>query len=215
MLASELILQLREDFLEDNVTPYMWSDDKLLRYLNEAIREACRSPLFMDTQSIVISSGTATYDLDIETLDINEIILASQTEPIQQLTKHKIERRFGLTWASDTGDPIAWFREDARITFYPNPTANDTATVYAFRYPEALASTGDEPAIPELYHQNLLYWCAYKAFMTPDIDTGDLSRATQFLTFFDQSFGLKRSARYDMIQRNSPKYGTVTPVRMC
>lgn len=214
--VSELITELREDYLEDEDSQaYKWSDSKLLRYINEAIREACRSPLFRSTQTISIVAGTPTYTLDEDTLDIEDVSLALQTEPLTQKPYDYLSFAFGPGWKQTDDTPYIYVVKDLELTLYPNPIVNDTMTVSSFKYPEKLVSVNETPEIPELYHQSLCYWAAYKAYLTPDIDGGDLTRAQQYLSMFDQAFGIKRSARYNAIQMNNPKYNTVQPVRMC
>ena len=47
MRVDELITELRQDFLEDDIVPYKWSDTKVLRYFNEAILEESGDRVFL------------------------------------------------------------------------------------------------------------------------------------------------------------------------
>lgn len=210
--VDELITELRQDFLQDTDSrKYGWSDEQLLRYLNEAIKEACRAPIFKTVQTFSVVAGTAEYELEEYTQDIDQVFLALQTEPLIQTTKEQLSYR--LSWREDEGTPLH-FVQDTTLLLYPIPIVADTMTVYSFAIPEKLGF-GETPEIPERYHQCLLYWGAYKAYMNPTFEFHDLTRSQQFLSMFDQAFGIKRSARYNTIQMNSPKYNTVAPVRMC
>ena len=40
MTFDDLILEAREDYLDDSVQPYLWSDKQLLRFTKDAVNEA-------------------------------------------------------------------------------------------------------------------------------------------------------------------------------
>ena len=215
MTLAELMLELREDIIEDSEAPYQWSDKQLIRYLNEGAKEAClRSPLYKDNQTVSVIAGTASYTLDDETLEIDEITLALQEDPLIMSTQDQMEIRYGLSWRETTGTPLAFVRKDLTITLYPEPIVSDTMTINAFRVPEKMTSASNIPEFLEYYHQSLLYWAAYKAFLNPDIDQGNVDRAMSFLSMFERFFGPRKSAKYDAIQRNTPKYHSAAPRRM-
>lgn len=49
MTLEELIAQFRTD-ADDTARPYLWGDDDLIRWFNEAVNEACRrSHLLVDS----------------------------------------------------------------------------------------------------------------------------------------------------------------------
>lgn len=215
MTLSELIVELRQDVLDDGVVPYRWSDQQLIRYLNEGAKEACmRSPLYKDNQIVSVVAGTANYTLDDETLEIDEITLALQEDPLIMSTHDQMAIRFGLSWRETTGTPLSFVRKDLTITLYPEPIIDDTMLINAFRVPDKMTSASNIPDFLEYYHQSLLYWAAYKAFLNPDIDQGNIDRAMSFMAQFERYFGPRKSAKYDSIQRNTPKYHSVAPRRM-
>ena len=215
MTLAELINELRSDILEDDIAPYQWSDTQLVRYLNEGAKEAClRSPLYKDTQTVSVVAGTANYTLDDETLEIDEITLALQTDPLIMSTHDQVAIRYGASWRETTGTPLAYVRKDLTITLYPEPIVDDTMTIIAFRVPDKMTSASQIPEFLDYYHQSLLYWAAYKAFLNPDIDQGNVDRGMSFMAMFERYFGPRKSAKYDAIQRNTPKYHSVAPRRM-
>ena len=214
MILSDLFSELREDFLEDDVEPFKWSDKKLLRYFNEAIEEACyRSYLINDSQTIPVIAGTATYTLDDET---REIFLATMTlldRPLERQTDASLTAYAGSSWRKTTGTPRHYVRKDLTLTLYPIPTDNDTLTVLSYRKPDRLYSKSEEPPIPEAHHRFLLYWAAYKAFLNPDIDLGNTDRALSFLKMFDDHFGPRKSAKFETLSMEQPATMRVIPQR--
>lgn len=221
MLLSELATELRQDILEDwnehNASdyPYKWSDTKILRYFNEAIQEAClRAPLYQSTATFSVVSGTSSYTLDKEVRQIDRVNLAAVTYPLTQFSEAEMDAKYGAIWRDDTGTPLAYSRKDDEIILYPEPIAADTMTVLHYRLPDRLYAFGEEPPIPYEHHRCLLYWAAYKAFMSPDIDLGNMERALSFLALFEGHFGKRRDARVEHLNINTPKHHRATPVRM-
>ena len=79
MTLTEIIQSAREDFLDDAVTPYLWSDIVLARYANEAEKEACRRASLLSDKttaqdgdsvplcSLTLVPGTAKYTISKNT----------------------------------------------------------------------------------------------------------------------------------------------------
>jgi hypothetical protein len=103
MVGKELVLQLREDILDDAVLPYLWLDPALLRYLNYAEVQACRRAHLIIDSTTELDSGTAatagtagqqslcrftvvpdqaSYTLSRKILQIRRCQLASQVRPL-------------------------------------------------------------------------------------------------------------------------------------
>lgn len=59
MNGKQLIEHLRESVLDDNVIPYLWSDQELLRLLNYAEVQACRRAHLIVDATTANDSGTA------------------------------------------------------------------------------------------------------------------------------------------------------------
>lgn len=103
MTGQELIAHMRESMLDDNVSPYLWSDAELLRFLNYAEVQACRrAHLIIDDittndQGTAATAGTlgqrplcvltivadqATYNLSSRILQVKRCQLKSMTYPL-------------------------------------------------------------------------------------------------------------------------------------
>lgn len=213
MKYSALITELREDYLDDAVAPYQWSDAKLLRYLNDAVDEAViRAHLKKSTQSITVVADTATYSLNDDCLEVDVMKTTLNGGALTQATEEEISTRCGRDWREHTGTPRLFIRSQQTITLYPIPDANDTATVKYFQRHEAATGTSEEPDIEEKHHRYLNFWAAHRALMTRDVDQNDTERSERFLQRFEQYFGPRRSAQISAL--NSPKYATVQGMRM-
>ncbi len=63
MTGQELVTHLRESVLDDNTTPYLWTDSELLRYLNYSEVQACRRAHLIIDGTTASDSGTGVWSL--------------------------------------------------------------------------------------------------------------------------------------------------------
>jgi hypothetical protein len=80
MLLSDLIAQVRSDFINDQVQPYRWSDDQLTRYALEGVSDACkRTTLIRRVYSIAVSVGNPDYTIDTSVRQILSAVYGAPT----------------------------------------------------------------------------------------------------------------------------------------
>lgn len=149
MLASQLITIIREDYLNDTVADYCWSDAFLLRSLAEAERQACnRSKLiFDDTTSaytqIALKNGTTTYSLSPKVNYLEAVRFEGKA--VTQKSKSELER-VTADWRSQTGmkgKPVEYVVRGRTIRFIPSPDASKDATFIQASAPASGMVTND------------------------------------------------------------------------
>lgn len=142
MTATEIIKVIREGILYDNATPYLWSDDLLEIYLNQAEREACRRanliiddstasdseavPLPLCTVNVV--AGTSVYTLSKKIIRIKNCTPSWNSIDIEQKTEGWLDE-FHPDWRIATGTPVYFLQDKSKITLVPKPVANETKSV--------------------------------------------------------------------------------------
>ncbi|HQC99250.1 MAG TPA: hypothetical protein PK306_26440 [Aquabacterium sp.] len=83
MKVADFIEEFRGT-VEDNAEPFFWSSENIVRYLNEAVQEACeRAKLIEDRStpsvcSLSIEAGVSTYNLHPSVLEIKRLTLNGQ-----------------------------------------------------------------------------------------------------------------------------------------
>lgn len=188
--------------LDDLQAPYLWSEDDLTEYANDAEREACRrARLIVDSTtaeivSINLSASTATYDLDQRILFIKRVKVADISTPLRRVSFKDLDRG-APGWEDETGDPQAYVpdMDEDKLRVYPIPTTAATATLTVIRLPlEDMADDADTPEIKPRYHDSLTYWMEYRAYSKQDAETKDDQKAAKALAMFEQEFGKKSSA---------------------
>ena len=222
MLVSELITVCREDYLDDNVTPYLWPDTFFIRAFAESERQACNRTKFLyndSTASIVeitLVEDQATYSLSQKITYIETILW--ETNLVSHKSKEELDRETP-DWRTDTGltdVTITAFVRGRSIRFSRIPDATDAGSkvyleVYTLPLTELTLVT-ETPSIPDENHRDLCWNVLQQAYSKNDEDSQDLSKANYYEAKVTEAFGDYVSAEVRLNQFNSPKVLTLRPV---
>lgn len=222
MLASELIAIVREDYLDDAIQPYKWSQAGLLRKLTEAERQACNRAnlLYDDTTAtltqITLVDGQSTYSLSNTLTTIENIILDDKY--IIKSTKETLDSILP-SWRTDTGmtNKTCYAVIQGRtIKFIPEPDANDADKIVyleCYRLPvNAIEDADQEFEIPVEFHRDLIWWVLHECYRQQDSDMFNQEKSDYFLNKFNQIFGEPVSAKVRQHQFENPRSLTIRPV---
>jgi hypothetical protein len=162
--------QLRSRFriiAKDRKLPYLWSDEELNIYANEAEREAARRSLILfDVNSVLttvaIVAGTHTYSVSPKILRIERAKLDSMTYPLTVRTRWQMDDCFN-NWEGDLQQQqphtvIQRYEKD-KLRLYPVPNAVDSLKLAVRRLPSVdMTANDDVPEIPDIgnYHEALV-----------------------------------------------------------
>ena len=140
MTGAEIIAATREDYLDDAVAPFLWSNAVLERYLNRAEQEASRRlNLIVDKTtatdsvslplcSLNVVAETSVYTISKKILRIINCIPSWNSVAIKQVTEGWLDEIYP-NWRTDTGNPIYFLVDKGEITLVPTPVANETKSV--------------------------------------------------------------------------------------
>lgn len=183
----------------DLARPYLWSNDELQEFLDDAHNEAAeRASLLRDSTTdeicvIPIIAGTAGYDLDYRILSVERAKLDSQTRPMVITSTEELDLDHP-GWESHTGS-VMKVAIDAqgsgwRATLFGVPGADDTLRLHVFRLPMvSIVGDADEPEIHPRLHVSLVDWMMYRAYSKKDAETQDDAKAAEFEAIFTSAFG--------------------------
>ena len=107
MLVTDILWSARNDYLDDVVLPYRWSDDELLRHLNKALNEWCRETgCIRDTTTesickIPLLAYQHTYPIDSRITEIHTPCNIININTIADTTNHKRVEVKTDAWADD------------------------------------------------------------------------------------------------------------------
>ena len=219
---TDLVLHTRYDIIGDIVEPYLWTDEDLTRYANDAIVEAClRAPLLKRVTTKAIVAATATYAIDVSIKQIYTAKLDLATTPLIQTTDTELSLYYGSQWRTRSGTPTHYVRSGPSLTLYPSPIVNDTLVIASSNVPDAGFDLAVD--IDPIYYNALMYYIAYLAFRTsvdvnPILGENRLQsplKALEYLALFDAQFGTKKTAKFQQLSQDTPLYGSITGGRMC
>lgn len=209
MELRELLDTCREE-TDDEVAPYLCSDKRLVKYLNEAMREAAiRARLLVESElpdvcAITLVPGQASYTLDPAVVIIRRAALRTAPgDPLRRTTTAVLDCT-RHDWRTRAGTPrfLAVDQQGSgkKMTLSPVPDKIDTLDLTVVRLPiEAeLFDEGDdtaEPPFDPMHHEKLVHWASFRAMNVRDVEQGSTNNADRHLELFEQHFGPKPTAR--------------------
>lgn len=185
MSTDELLALLRQD-LADTVEPFLWSDEELLTYLNDAqVMLARKTDGIPDASTpavtqLAITPGVEWYPLHAKVLKVRTAIRRSDGGRLEVLTPETAERN-GVRFNGTQGPVrvVVQGFEDRKLRVWPTPTVADTLELAVFRMP--LKSLLDaDPEVAEQHHIHLLLWARSRAYLKQDAETFDKGRSEDF-----------------------------------
>lgn len=205
MKVADFIEEFR-DAVGDNELPYFWSSEIIVRYLNEAVQEACeRAKLIEDRStsavcSITLQAGESTYPLHPSVFEIKR--LSFRGRPLEETSVEALDCD-SPGWESRSGTPRLFVFEQAsgaqpaRVRLVPTPSGADTIALTVYRgalKPLSADIDQSKPEIHERFHLRLMDWMLHRAYLKQDADTFDPSKANVSLSLFVQAFGERPDA---------------------
>lgn len=201
----QLIEDCRED-LDDEVGPFLWSDELLTKHLNEAVEEACiRARLLVESSRadicrIALKAGQAEYLLHPSIIVIRRVVLGdAQGRPLVRTTSAALD---GVCrdWRSEAGRPeyLVRDRQSRTITLSPIPSEPSELMLTVWRAPaadEVMEGDDDEPVIDAIHHRKLVHWACGRAFMKKDVERSSPQEAAMQMGVFEEYFGPRPTAR--------------------
>jgi len=207
MTLEELISACRTERLDDAKDPFLWSDDELTGYFNDAQDEACRrARLLVDSStaaicSIAITANNALYALDPRVIFVRRAKVASRTKLLGFASYLDMDEHCA-GWEDRTGtiEAVITDFETGTLRTYRTPTADDTLKLTVVRTALEPMAAGEDPEIAPRFHRSLIEWACYRAYNKHDVDALDPKKAERALAEFEREFGPKSPAIDEIYQ---------------
>ena len=184
MNSAELRNAFRQD-VDDEVVPYLWSDDEISAYMTDAQRMFARLTRgIRDATSLMCSvdmvPGEAFAEIDKRILRITRIQRDSDAQPLGIVNIEDMDAQ-GIRLDNTQGrvDTVLIGLEPHKLRWVRMPQVADTASMVVERLPlNAIVSTRSTPLeIDEQHHRALLMWMEALAYAKQDADTRDADKA--------------------------------------
>lgn len=212
MNVSGLVSSFRSRVF-DVVAPYLWSDEEIISYANEAQFQYCRDVRgIADTVTpeitiVRIVPGSADVKLDSRVLQVRSVYATNQQRELTPLTEVDYRRR------GQSARPYAYTLDetDGYISFDCTPAEGDVLRLSVFRLPlEELTGPSDELEVPVQHHMSLMAWMEHLAYLKPDSETYDKRKSDDASSRF-QDFA--KAARHELSRQRhvarSVRYGGI------
>ena len=206
MNLEALLSELRENILRDDAElasgpdDKLWSDDALVRYINDAQQRFARKTLSLrdastpEVTEVTLATGVSSYVLHRSVLAVISARYSTETIDLGRVGRARIMEQpmYDPPWFDSStvsslapGKPLAFYTDETldvdskgavTLTVYPTPGADqDGTTVYlrTARLPLEEFTVNKMKAECELqdeYHLDMLEWAAYRATRNSDID---------------------------------------------
>ncbi len=201
--------------LDDVAEPYLWSDDVLHRFANNAVREVCiRARLLRDDavsspaicRVTVPVTAKGRFKLDPSVIALRAATLDDGHYKLWAVSSHDMDRREpgwdgGL---AESGRPlfIVMDLEQKAVQLYPIPAGDVMVNLRVWRVPTPDEQMSDEdghgePAVEIPDAEELKHWIAHEAYLIRDEDANNPDLSARHLAIFEERFG-RRPSFHDM-----------------
>lgn len=163
---------------DDNVAPFLWSDDLIAAYADDAQKMFCRltngiADSTSEACSIDIVAGEPSADLDKRILRIRRIQRDSDGAKLDVFNIEDLDAR-GVRLTSVQGPVRAAVlgMDEHSLRWLDVPLADDTASLLVYRLPlRAITTSRSQLEIDDQHHRALLLWMKHLAYARQDADT--------------------------------------------
>jgi hypothetical protein len=220
MLVSDVIDQARV-LLQDNSTPYRYSDSNFLGFVNQALSRMAmlRPDLFTVIEDVPLVASSVLQQLPIGGVRLVELFSVSGNRALLEVNREMMDMS-SPTWVAETpGTPVNYarhVRNPTKFFVYPPPTSGLTVSCEYVKSPTIYTDTYFPISeLPNIYLPVLIDCVVFLAESQDDehINSG---RAKLYYDSFVQSLGVNLQLRPLTDTEDaglSPQPGYVRPQR--
>ena len=186
--SSDLLSLFRSE-MSDQATPYLWSDEEVFGYENDAQRMFCRETEGIadaTTTAVVdvaVIPGTTWVDLHPSIKQLREVFRSDTGRPIEVINREDMApRRWYFDGTTGNVKALVIGMEDNKARVYPNSNETVTLNLSVFRLPLVdITDLGDQAfEIDDTHVRHLLLWMKHLAYSKQDAETFDRMKAAEF-----------------------------------
>lgn len=173
--------------------PYLWTDDEVWVYMNEAQLMFCRLTEGIPDASTpdVVNVPVVTGEIFAEThpsiLTFRHATLASTGDLVSIINHTDVTR-----WTNEAGRVRSMVvgLEANIVRWDYTPEVDDEVNLIVFRLPLTdITDAGQDLEIHEKHHASLIYWMQHLAYLKPDTETFDKKASIRAREMFEAYCG--------------------------
>lgn len=135
----------------------------IVDWVNDGQKDICRKAECLETTvTPTLTGGTPTYAYPADF--IKERVVKVNGLKLCRLTLASIDVLYPDRDSSPaSGNPLYYYHWGRALNFYPTPSSNMPLTLMYVQYAALIAAGGDTPAIPDLFHEDIVRYCFWHA----------------------------------------------------
>lgn len=181
MDTTELLKLFRTE-MRDVEKPYLFADDLVYTYINEAQQMFCRLTQGIEdgrSFKLAVVQGTDWYPINKRILKLRKAYRTDTGREIEIVNQERLGDA-GIRFSSRTGPirVLAAGIQKGMLRAYPMPSEAVEVALDVFRLPSQVGA-GDSLEIDEQHHYSLLLWVKHLAYNVSDAETFDRNKAAE------------------------------------
>lgn len=189
MDGATFITHFRQDTM-DEAEPPLWSDDLILRYLDEAQREFCRrTEGIEDRISLSVLEGQAEVAIPDTVLKVRAITIPEMGRTVNLTSVEEARAAGFFTRELPPGEPRALVLGvvPGKALLFPAPRTDVTLVLDVMRMPNSpITTAADKTEVSDRFSPTLRHYALFRAYSRPDPETMDRTKADYFLGVFER-----------------------------
>jgi hypothetical protein len=225
MTLLELITHLRADFLDDlgggqwltDDVQCLFSNESLVRYLNEAEREYCRRRPIQETAlELPVVADEPVVALPAYIRMVHAAYIQGATHDLKKRSARDLDVEKPDWKSLESGEPEFYLEQvhPPTLRLVPTPIAGGTLLLDVDRLPTAemlwAAAATQEPQIDSEGHYALCWWAKFLALSKPDAETINADAAARAAAEFELLVGPRLPQRTHDAMRSASGRGLRT-----
>lgn len=216
MTLKDLLRRFRA-LADDTVETYLWQDEDITDWLNDAQDQACVRGRLLVAEGdpalcqIALQPGQATYLLHralYEIISLRIVAATGESRSLALKTREWLDAEL-RDWRDYPRPACFAIQTDTGLRVVGAIEASDVLHLEAYRLPiSPMLHGSDEPELHLAHHEHLIHWALQKAYSVPDSEKFDPTRKDQAEAAFTQYFGplpdadMRRQTRSDAVHHN-------------
>jgi hypothetical protein len=174
----------------DEEKPYLWSDDEIWTYMNEAQMRFCRDAEGIsdfttpEVVNIPVTTGEVTAKSHCSILNFRLALLASTGCKLDIINYTDVQ-----SWATNSGrvSSIIIGMQEGKVRWNATPIADDEVNLIVFRLPlSEITGPDQEIEIDKKHHVGLVHWMKHLAYLKDDTEVFDKDASEKAKGMFAQ-----------------------------
>ena len=204
---------------QDTTLPYLWQDEDIDDWLNEAQQEAAiRARLLRATPAshpalceYPLAAGETAITVPDQLYEIShqEWAAGSERRPLKLVSREWMDTTLPGWRAMPAADPDYLVQDRQQLEVVPPPIADGSVRIEGYRLPEPMQADNDEPRIPLAHHIHLVQWALHVGYSMPDAEIFNPGKSQAAEAEFTRYFGARPDADLRADTRNDETHRIV------